>query len=78
MSSSTTTNATTMTRIGTICLLCLVVSSLLVGCWTSKPPPPPPPAEEFESGEEWFEDVTDRVGLDFTHDPGPLDFFMPQ
>jgi enediyne biosynthesis protein E4 len=27
----------------------------------------------------WFEDVTDRVGLNFVHDPGPLDiYFMPQ
>ncbi len=27
----------------------------------------------------WFEDVTDRVGLDFVHDPGPTgDYFMPQ
>jgi hypothetical protein len=27
----------------------------------------------------WFEDVTDAVGLDFVHDPGPLgDYFMPQ
>jgi hypothetical protein len=27
----------------------------------------------------WFEDVTDRVGLNFVHDPGPPDtYFMPQ
>lgn len=27
----------------------------------------------------WFEDVTDRVGLNFVHDPGPLNtYFMPQ
>jgi hypothetical protein len=35
----------------------------------SEPPPPPP----------WFADVTDEVGLDFVHDPGPVDVkFMPQ
>src|SRR5262245_25623285 len=27
----------------------------------------------------WFADVTDEVGLDFTHDAGPVgDYFMPQ
>lgn len=27
----------------------------------------------------WFEDVTDRAGLDFHHDPGPVgDYLMPQ
>jgi len=30
-------------------------------------------------GEPWFADVTDEVGLDFTHDCGPVgDYFMPQ
>jgi len=36
--------------------------------------PPPHPA----AGPAWFEDVTDRVGLDFVHDAGPTDdYFMP-
>src|SRR5262245_53410547 len=28
----------------------------------------------------WFEDVTEAVGLDFTHDAGPVDgkYFLPQ
>src|SRR5437868_11334952 len=32
------------------------------------------------AGPPWFADVTDESGLDFTHDPGPIDgtFFMPQ
>jgi hypothetical protein len=32
------------------------------------------------TGPPWFADVTDEVGLDFTHDPGPIDgkYFMPQ
>ena len=35
----------------------------------SAPPDEPP----------WFADVTDEVGLDFTHDAGPVgDYFMPQ
>jgi hypothetical protein len=38
------------------------------------------PAEDEEvTGPEWFEDVTERVGLDFVHDAGPTGtYFMPQ
>jgi hypothetical protein len=38
------------------------------GAASSSPEPP------------WFADVSEQVGLDFTHDPGPLDgnYFMPQ
>ncbi|HWG43365.1 MAG TPA: hypothetical protein VN688_11320, partial [Gemmataceae bacterium] len=38
------------------------------------------PDADTAVGPEWFEDVTKRVGLDFVHDPGPLDgkYFMPQ
>jgi hypothetical protein len=35
--------------------------------------------EEPASGPAWFADVTDAVGLDFVHDPGPTGaYFMPQ
>jgi hypothetical protein len=31
-----------------------------------------------ESGPEWFEDMTEALGLDFVHDPGPQgDYFTP-
>jgi hypothetical protein len=42
----------------------------LSGCRKQSPPQAPP----------WFEDITDEVGLDFTHDAGPVDerYFMPQ
>ena len=32
------------------------------------------------TGPGWFEEVTDKVGLDFLHDAGPLDgsYYMPQ
>jgi len=34
---------------------------------------------EDGGGPAWFEDVTDRVGLDFVNDPGPAGtYFMPQ
>jgi hypothetical protein len=41
----------------------------LAGCRPSSPLPPP-----------WFDDVTDAVGLAFTHDAGAVDdrYFMPQ
>jgi hypothetical protein len=39
-----------------------------------------PPTAGAASGPPWFEDVTERVGLRFIHDPGPTDGsqFMPQ
>jgi hypothetical protein len=46
----------------------------LLGCW-SAPSPPLPSAD----GPVWFEDITETVGLDFIHDPGPTGtYFMPQ
>ena len=52
-------------------VVCLA-SLILLGCKKEVVPPP--------TGPEWFEDVTKAVGLDFVHDPGPLDgsYFMPQ
>jgi hypothetical protein len=51
----------------------LLVAVVFLGC--GKPAPPPAAAEPG-----WFEDVTAARGIDFTHDPGPLDgrYFMPQ
>jgi hypothetical protein len=34
-------------------------------------------APAVESGPDWFEDVTDKWGLDFVHDAGPLDGTYP-
>jgi hypothetical protein len=56
---------------------------LLLGTPGCKPPAPPDPpataAPDTPAGDTcWFEDVTDAVGLTFTHDCGPTDkFFMP-
>jgi hypothetical protein len=45
-------------------------------------PAEPTGTEGRQAGAEppWFADVTDAVGLDFVHDPGPVDgrYFMPQ
>jgi hypothetical protein len=54
------------------CLLgCL---ALFLGCRKSQPATP------TETEPPWFEDVTEKLGLDFVHDAGPLDgkHFMPQ
>jgi enediyne biosynthesis protein E4 len=49
----------------------------LVACKSGKPDPVPEP--ETIDGPVWFEDVTDRVGVNFTHDPGPGGkYFMPE
>jgi hypothetical protein len=38
-----------------------------------------PPGEDLDAGPPWFEDVTDRVGLHFTHQAGPDgSYFMPR
>src|SRR5262245_57311932 len=41
--------------------------------------PTPTDADDPDPGPTWFEDVTDKVGLDFTHDPGPGgQYFFPE
>jgi hypothetical protein len=52
----------------------------LLGCGSGGPPSADSPGgADFDAdGPAWFEDVTDAVGLDFVHDPGPTDdYFMP-
>ncbi len=50
---------------------------LLAGCGPAAPPPGGGPTF---TGPGWFEDATDKVGLDFVHDAGSADgsYFMPQ
>ena len=59
-------------------LLALIVAAGLIGgiggCSRNVPKPETPSAQPA-----WFEDVTEKLRLNFTHDPGPTDsFFMPQ
>jgi enediyne biosynthesis protein E4 len=66
------------------------ITSVLIGlaCWAISPgcgqgPIAPPPVNAVASASReppWFEDVTAESGLDFVHDPGPVDgkYFMPQ
>jgi hypothetical protein len=51
---------------------------LLLGC--NPPPTGTSVAEPEDRGPPWFEDITDKVGIDFVHDAGPPDdtFRLPQ
>src|SRR6266436_1390338 len=65
------------------CTYCLTLFALLpcavlaTGCRQSVPASS---EAETPAEEPWFEDVTAKLGIDFVHDPGPLDgtYFMPQ
>lgn len=55
---------------------CVLLSLVLCGCRTPKPI-----ATDEETGPVWFEDVTEKLGLRFTHDAGTLPgttYFTPQ
>ncbi|MBV9125275.1 MAG: VCBS repeat-containing protein, partial [Planctomycetes bacterium] len=53
----------------------LLISALGTGCNGPAAPAVPEPA----AGPAWFEDVTEKVGLQFRHEAGPTgDYFMPQ
>ncbi len=54
----------------------LAVACLTQGC---QRPTGSAPEQPEAAGPAWFEDVTDRVGLDFVHDAGPVgSYFFPQ
>jgi hypothetical protein len=61
---------------GAFLVILAALTGSLSGCRKAVPDRP----EEEDPRYRWFEDVTDKVGLDFVHDAGPLDdkFFMPQ
>jgi hypothetical protein len=61
-----------------VLFVCGATLAVVIGCAKS-PPSATGPAPETPDGPAWFRDVTDEVGLDFTHDPGPDgSFLMPQ
>jgi len=56
-------------------LLLTALGGAVVGGCVSRTPGPPPES----TGPVWFEDVTDQLGIHFTHDPGPVGRYpMPQ
>ena len=57
----------------------VLVFAILLGCQRGVEPLQSGPADELSDGPPWFEDVTQRVGIDFVHDPGPIgDYQLPQ
>jgi hypothetical protein len=56
----------------------IVVSFAL--CWGCHRPRTADPLADEATGAVWFEDITEKVGLKFVHDAGPVDgkYFMPQ
>jgi hypothetical protein len=55
---------------GSLCLTLLGLGALGLGCHSPPAAEVPPP---------WFEDVTEKLGLNFVHDAGPTGtYFMPQ
>ncbi|HEX5272206.1 MAG TPA: CRTAC1 family protein [Gemmataceae bacterium] len=52
--------------------LAVLVGLILTVPGCRRPPAPPPSTEPEETGPEWFEDVTDKMGFDFVQDPGPV------
>jgi hypothetical protein len=64
-----------MRWVGIVVVLVSAVVFWPLGCQQA-PPEKPDPAEQ---GPVWFEDVTEKVGLSFVHDAGPVgEYFMPQ
>jgi enediyne biosynthesis protein E4 len=53
---------------------------LLACCYGCERADPAPAHQEQPQGPAWFQDITDKVGLRFTHDAGRVDgkYFLPQ
>lgn len=59
-----------------VAFVMVALAGLQPGCQRAGAPAAAP---ESVSIPPWFEDVTERIGLDFVHDAGPVgDYFMPQ
>ncbi len=68
-------------RLGSLFLVAVLpcLTLAVAGCRDSAKPGIVEEPRGADAAASWFQDVTDAVGLDFVHDPGPTDtFFMPQ
>ncbi len=65
-----------MIKVWGLACAALVVAVLPFGCGQKEEAPPPPSGPTADA---WFEDTSEKVGLDFVHDAGKVgDYFMPQ
>jgi hypothetical protein len=56
-----------------------ILGCSLIGLGCKRPVPTTVSQDPSPAGPVWFEDVTDRVGIHFTHDPGPTGSYpLPQ
>ncbi len=64
----------------TTSLVGLACGVLTSGCGGPTTPPPVKAVVSAPQQPPWFQDVTEERGLDFVHDPGPVDgkYFLPQ
>ena len=64
-------------RCGLLLSLPLLCLALAAGCRQTASVPS---SAEEPTEAPWFEDATAKLGLDFVHDPGPIDgsYFLPQ
>ena len=67
-------------RIRLVSLAALIFASIAGSFACNRVVSPAPEESPFDrSVPPWFEDITVAAGIDFVHDPGPIDtFFMPQ
>ncbi len=70
-------NPSIVARLLVVVLVVLAVGS---GCQKDSEAPPPAPKKEIaQTGPVWLEDATEKLGVNFTHDVGPVGtYFMPE
>jgi hypothetical protein len=64
-----------------VCLAVIFALGVLMpGCWRAADVRQPGERDPAPAAPPWFEDITEKVGLDFVHDAGPVDnkYFLPQ
>lgn len=61
-------------------IVLLGASSAAVIAFAHRQPQPPSPESPVVATNPWFEDITDRCGIHFVHDPGPVpgNYSLPQ
>src|SRR5262245_42390545 len=56
--------------------LVVTLLAVLIGCRAKAPTRPTERQPETPDGPAWFEDITDKAGLNFVHDPGDVEKYL--